>query len=1815
MPDYGLVDPTDYDTPSASTFDSSSLSAKYVDAAARHTQPQGYGVMSTLLGDIAAAPIDLADTVLSSIPGMKSAFGIERGDLNQKMLDLIDKPGVTNFYRENKGGIEVASAVFGIIGAEMATGGLISAAAPFVATMRGASFAKKALRLDDAYKAALANVSKVDMGLAASGKMGAAQYTEALSVLPSFVNPTAAGIVEGTVPSMFTRAATASKARFLGSAKGAARAGATEAMMAVGLNQNSFLYSEDESTNILFGAIGIGAGAGFGLLGANYAMRKFVNSDSMQRVYANALDNTGLESALLDGGKVADALKSGVYEGSYLGSLKGSTFDKVTAHMVEAGAKGKEGVDPSMVSRIAAQRTNLAMEEAQKATISGIPHVSGTGFSMNAPGYGNHFRQILVNDPSAMTQAELVGGAGNGLSISKIVADYTEATTGRLQKIQETMADPKRWGRLKPQDQVNMQTELKQLRLMDKLTPVPYIDGEATTLAHAQSFENWIEPEIRSKTDGGISTWEAVHKDSKKAMDVGLDSDLSIYLPNGKTINDADHFDMLNLYRSAQQAIKETLQTPGGALKLPENPNWFQLDMAEQILSKSKGTARVQFPGTMTRETAAVESFAQKVDALAAATRTDDPTDIAKLRVRYNLPRLSAYEVGVMGSAEHPLDMIVRGAIAKGGGDAVRGMGYAELLGGITDAAKINGLAVSQGKQAKSLIGNTFDFLSDFEGKPTNPLVVMKRPFTPNSWTPDDLAERLAIRKVHTLGALTSPSADELTRTLVGNAVGSPDFVVASRVSGLADVQMQASLPGMGNLAPNSSTRNFTDSFTTTEHKFRDTPVMQAVTRLREQNERVAQNYMRQVFETNMGPILPKLNGPRNAESKLLLDQFHSHAQGWQLAEEAVEVTLPSGKKAFQFELADTVANQDRFKQQFGREMVAGESLLSPNGTPMVLDEIGMEAQRAFNRITEERRIQQNVLSSALGLPEKRAANWYVPAPNVEGKIVGHTYDALNRIVPGGTVIANTQEQFAREVARLSDAKLTPNSPLLREGHIFRSQDEVKEFATAMDRAQQEMVNPGRTFVAPSKQNYGGSAGATLNPDAFADSMKTMRDGFLQHGREIQELLLKDQINAAKMRSTISEGAKLGNQSATQAQKAKGIFDYYVQEATGASPLNSERSWFGRKYNELESSANAFLRERAPAFGAASTATQQRANQVFAQVRDYFKVANPYTLDAEAKVEFEKMATRLGEHMPFKSAAEKLFAERGGSLPPTLAGITGDINRFEATWMLRMLEPVQAVMNLGGMINAAPAVVRHLSMRPAETVEEYALRVGHNATVFNTPEGKSFGVMDMGKLMYQGFKRGWSREAHVDYDFMAQNGFLDFQMAEFKKAFNAADSDKGAIKRFLTGDPSKSELSSGYGKGLVGWLSVLTDKSEEFSRSWGHMMGLGLAESLGIEGRMAQHSFAHDIANKMIANYSPANRPEVFQGAIGAPIGLFQSYIWNYYQRLFRYAETGDLASIGAQYATQAGLFGLKTVPGFSEMNDLMFAGHDGKTSPYESIVGRFGQQAGDVLMAGTIGNIPTLFGGDAIDLTSRGDTTFRTPVFNMPAVFSTGKKIFDGIGAAASAVMGNNPDLTMNQLAEIASNTIPNRPIAGMIEQFMANQNDTDPTGQLISHSQSLMEGAYRVMGTRSVRQSRDLEAFYANKSAQEIQSSKMETLRNRTRELIRGNGNLMDGLPDLYEGYVESGGDPRKFKQWQKAQFEAATTTRSQRQLADALKSTNPIYETRIDTLLNAGVTLPEEDTVDEQAFQLPPDTMDGPTPTNQASDDMGLMYGVTE
>jgi len=1791
----------------------SNASLTDIQRVSQMTQRHDYGILATIGGDAVGGLADLVDTVGSSIPFVSKGLGIQRGDFNQYALRALDSPGLSTFYNENRGGIEAGSGVIGTIAAEFVGRKFTKPGGLLMGALKTLPYARRIATLDAEYTSAMQIVRLADKELATRGAMGIEQYIGRVGV--------EGGGFQGllTATGGTTRSALTRSANFLGFAKGVKSAAVTEAVMATTLNQNGFLYDDDMSHNIMWMGLGLGVGGAFEKIATGYSIRKYVNSDEIRRTFADALDPDKTEEARLLWRKNAPSFldKKAMEEMGDIGHLGGGFTDYVTNLLVGARtlnktelgtAESAQGLQLSR-SQLATQNLQLAREEIQKVTTKGISTNGFTRFGNGSRGYMNHVDQLMHNDPGAFLGIEQLGGVPEESTVVGIHQAHVDRVDAVIQDLQARALDAqeaiKSGAKIaKKFDFDANDAMIRRFTFEKNLTPVFFIDGEKATLTDARTLDNWVEPNIKSTaTDEETTLFEAFAKDGK-SHGVGVDTNLNLHLPNNKPIAEADHFDMLRAYRVGQRVIQNLKNNKEAVISLPKGANYFQLDMAEQLLRESDGKVQVIWPEAMTRESAQVESFAQKAEILRSQDRLlqmksilaskkeldfDPALEASKLRVRLNLPKLTAYERGVLGESDHPVVQLLRGVSGMEPKD-MRSLTKQDLMIGAAQTKRIGDFAPTAANDFDDLMGNSFRYMLDESGQPTRPLIGYQRSLQPFDWIPDNLADRLATRKLFTVQKMMEPLqtkqgvTETFTNSLSKALMQSPDYDIAARTHELMDPQVQGSVLGTANQTPFGAAAKAVKS---RDWIGRDNPTLLAASRVQE----LAQRLTRDFFQREAAPLQQVagiLNSPRSAATKMLLNQFIAHRPGWDIVmdgrkaieDNLAQVALPGGKTGYKFILQRTEQNMSRWKTMFGQEMPEGAIMPTPAGTDIVLDQTGLDFMKAFNSMTDSIRLNKNQLLKANGLNQIDHLPFYVPPTNIDGKFIGFTFDAENKIVPGMTVIATTQEQFAKEQAKV----LAMIADQKKSGYRFMTRDQVQRFSNIWDRAQMDMIDPGTTAIQPGKRGTGGLSSITIDPQGVEGILSTLRSQYFNHANDIVTTMFKDQVRSAEARSAVASDVTRNRAGFYRDQQFRSIHDMYLENLLGKSPLNSSGSLVGRFYNQIEGTIDSFLASGAPS-----------VSKVWHATNNWIDKIKPWDSSGVAKRDFESLTHALGEYMPFKSAAEYLEHQGAGQMPPKLKDIMGATNRFTAATMLRMFEPAMAVMNMAGMVNAMPSVIRHLVQKEGETAADYAARVGHIATIFPEagPAGTSIGVLDMAKLMTRGFKRAWSKESHADFDYMRSMGFLTQEVAEFQKQFGAIET-KADWERFMFGSPGAKVGRFGQDgaflgdKGLVGWTSILTDKSEDFSRSWGHMAGLELADMLGIEGREARNTFAHDMANKMIANYNPANRPEVFQGAVGAPLGLFQSFIMNYYQRLFRYVETKDYHALATQYAMQGGLFGVTTLPGWAEASKFFFSHSQGQMDANDSIREKFGQSAGDLLAAGTISNVPKLFGLPGIDLYSRGDTAVRLPGFNLPPGISVATKVISGVAeglrATWGAITGSNPAFTGTQLAEIASNTIPNRPIAGLIEQLLAHGDDTDKYGQIVSDTKSMAEGVYRVMGVRSMRQSKELEAFYSNRNAMELKASQDDLLRTATRAAIRAGHT--EALPGIMQTYIEQGGDPRYFRKWLKSNYEAATESRGERQLQQTLHSKQMGYVAR---LLDAGVDIKGDDTTTSYADAL--------------------------
>ena len=1776
-----------------------------------------YGFFSKAAAVIGGAVPDLVDQVSSSV-GLT-----DRGEINDAALNAIGSPGLRNFYDGNKGAIEVGSGVASLIGSHYAAKAFLN---PAGAAMRFAAktpYVKGLAALERRAVGKMEIAKAAQLAAAKEGAIGFEQYTGNVAL-------TRLGVTSETSLSKARNAAI-----FAGVKKGFAQNLAMEGILLATANTNSMIMSNDMSENLLWAAGGLSVGGLLDTVTTKYAFRKFANDDIIKRAGAKAYDPYETESARLHAMQKAEGVTgdmstfgfgSGIYTDAVV-SLKLSVQEGRNPEKLEGGIRNKLF---GRRQRLATQQDKDVRNFMQKTTTSGINGVGGTSFSMTEQGFGNHLDHMSHKDPTAMMGMEEVGRPGPGQSLEAIAPRRDAAINAEFEKVYDALTnggipytakikDPKtgrifekkKYRPFRGSEEQQFIDRAKRARFMTTHVEVRGVDGEWVSPQVGDMFSDFIEPDIFKNTSGGLDVWEAGNRPAGKGL--AITGDLNLLLPKARTINTLGLHDSVAMYRIANQVIESKVAQGANrtALVIPKKANWFQLDMAERMIQRAGDENAVRFVDGFDRESAMVESFRQKAAALRDGKVVDlsDPDAVMAARYRFNLPRLTAAEQNLYDTAEHPIEVLLRGM----GDKPDMPLSYQELLHGIEQARGVAGMVSDAKTHGDKTLGNMFQFGLDDKGHAMQQFVAWKRPLIQDSFMKDNLAERLAMGKAFQRQVLTGQEAGEFTSSLTRGILSDEDFVTSAQVDGLQDIQLMPATPGLGMAAPQTNVGRLLNDLSSKEWTARDQKELLSLNRVQRKAARAAEANYRNKAQHFMGDVLDRLVGPRNGSSLMMAQTFASARRGgWELkttldraSGRRIPVTKPTtladGRKVKQYVLDETsLTNQQQFQKVYGRPLAKDQVMLTGRGAPVVLDDLGEEFFTRFQAMAAQDLLKENnTFLKAAGLGDIAESPMFVPPPSTKGKYVAYTLDSNNKPVRYGTIIADTPQDFAKQKAILES---DPDSPLLQPGHQLFTEDDVRNFLDITDQAQMNWIQPGTIAAMPGKKSTGVLTNLDTNLDIIGEMVDWARDRYLDLGRQTVKTIYKDAEMAVRQRAAIARESKLGKGGRQEAAQ-QSIYDIWLGTLNGTKTIDQSGSIVGSVARPIVEAMDPFVK------GASA-----KTHQVTRAALDYIKRFDFRKNSSQTSIQqFNKLRDELGPYMPFKSAAQ--FAEKqfGTPLPADMARLANLSSQFESAMRLRLLESMHAVMNMAGVVAAMPAVIRFAQKLPGELDADWAARTGHFTQQFALKNGEQVGVFDMAKLMQQTLKSAWNIKSHPEWDYMMSRGFVTQEVAELQKQMGVLDT-RGGLKKFFSGDNTitnpKNKAEWLKQKGAVGFLSVLSDKSEDLSRAWSHMSGLKLADVQGIVGQEARHSFAHDFANKVIANYDPANRPAIFQGALGVPLGLFQSFQWAYYQRMFRYLETGSHRALATQYATQSALFGITGVPGFQQINELFFANSDGENSPYDAIAKRFGPSAGDALMAGTLSNLPRLAnllpgveGVDGINLYSRGDVSARLPgiplIGQAPPIVDTIKRVVSAFSDGVSA-FSLSSGIKGQRLAEITSNMLTNRPMAGFIESFMAGGYDTDRYGQVVAESKGFMENAARVIGVRGLQDSKDITAFYATKAANEIQAANMASLNKRARSAIRAGD--AESLPGFFEEYVAKGGDPARFNSWMKRNMQTALKTRSERMLETMSK--NPIHAQKMQRLIESGVSVSdlEDEELNPPMFDATnPDGPSAPVPSD--------------
>lgn len=1163
--------------------------------------------------------------------------------------------------------------------------------------------------------------------------------------------------------------------------------------------------------------------------------------------------------------------------------------------------------------------------------------------------------------------------------------------------------------------------------------------------------------------------------------------------------------DQLNAFRAMRETIDYRVRH-ASVFILPKSPTWLQMDYALELARRGGQVDLVSQSPFKTLHDVQVASLQKKGAVLGNRSAITDLD-----RIRYNLPLATSFE-----------------RVVDPNGDSLKAIFIAAQRAGVTSDDLIQArrtgqqlLELSENQRTKDrLDGDIFNFQyssrAGHEGEYLRPVLGFFSDNAAPQWSKFSLAESVAEVKAFRFHELTGPNAGRMTTQLTQETYASPLLRDAQNIAGLADNQVT----GTGNRV--SETMR---TMVTAEMAARDNKSILAAQRLRHLINQQADHYLGETLKREMGDVVNRVNSAANTPSRQLVNQFLSNRAGWELEDTPILTTNRNGGDFWVFPLKQDSEQNARL---LGHAVGPDDYMLNlRTGEPIALDDLGLEFMNRFNNMTSSYLMDKNALRRAMGIRELHHQNWYTPPPNTRGKYFGFTFDANNDVVFGGGIVADTAEEFQRLV-RAHEAQLPP-------GQRFISHENVEAFGDLWDRAGMDWIDPGANMTR-SAHNRGTLSSSTVNQRAVEDAMEWIRRTNQSVADDTVRVIFDGPLSVVNARKAVAE--KGGN------PLSRSIWDHYEEALMGRMAGRSEKSPTGRLATKLDETIDGAL-----------AAAWPYARGGWRHVRDLFQRVgfrgNPTGRN------FQELTDELAEFMPYRDAMD--YAEQTHKLspPPEIRKIADKLNKFSAAMLLRWLEFPMAAMNMIGVVTNLPSILQASGVRTLPRISR---------------QGSNLQFLDTYKIMAQGFKDMLSRKSHQDWQYMKRNGDTTQSVLELNTTMGLVDS-RSAFGRILLGDPRAPLNAKGEktvkGMGIDGVISLATDTTEEWSRTWAHFVGLRLADASGIIGREARHNFAREIANQTIANYNPLNRPELFHSAFGSLYGLFASYMMQYNMRLFRWMETGQFAALGRQMATQASMFGLGSVPGFGAIQALAGGAVSGDPStgdtPIDHIYERFGPAAGSAVAHGGIAAIAQLFGASynaGPALYTRGDANLRGPSMNMSQMFAgfgVVKSVAEGIMDMAEHTLSDNTVGSQQRIAEILARNMPNRAIKGAITVLMAGGKDVDKSGQVMAETRSGLESAYRILGTRSVRQQGEIEAYYLNNKAMDMDAARLAKLRLSTRALIRQGD--YDRLPEIFTKYLDSGGKPWNFQQWIKSQVQESQDSRGQRQLLKAMRT--PGYE----------------------------------------------------
>ena len=1085
---------------------------------------------------------------------------------------------------------------------------------------------------------------------------------------------------------------------------------------------------------------------------------------------------------------------------------------------------------------------------------------------------------------------------------------------------------------------------------------------------------------------------------------------------------------------------------------------------------------------------------------LKSPIKTRKPYTYHDMQVMLNLP-------GTTNGAHHPLLDLFQSFRVQGDTElpaAIRNMEHLRMA--VQEQAFFPELQVYV-KNVDTLRGGMIRHARKAD-MPRKPSMLIKRPFDPEMQGRDQFVTELQNLRAQVMQDFNL--SEKFGADIVGRT-----FRVLQGEDEIAKVARQVDQLGEGG-------QRGTGAVASQEFAAGENPAILAMKHLEGVTDREVREYIGKIFQ-QYEPVWQTLRKPGNAGHLESANFFvHARRQAWDLEEAAIPATNEAGEAIYQFKLRDTKDNRRRWLDRFGSEMPDDAMMPAPTRSkdyvPVSLSEAAYGAAVAFRDLGAKVLDNTNHIRRLNGQGAVRRKEWWVPPKNFAKEEVVHLVDGAGnyRATIDGRTLSDARAKAMQSIE---------NSP---DDMFIVEPKDLQRYLSLQDEAFEKMVD----FRDPLAQT--GRARGRQVSEVVETGEHVLNDAVQSFNRAFESIIRR--TRATYFENEVLYAKKLYNAAGPEsAKKGQSIWQQYLASIYGNQTLNPN-DLIGRAYYTAESVYDDIVNSLWDRLFRQGTVPVQRD--------EVGRIIDAPVVNPRDEKRFKEIQKTLGEFNPFSSTTDYMERAFKVSPPVNMKKHMAAINNITTLITLRAFEVGHSILTVASLAATTPAVTKALQPNDIQKASEKGMAAWR-------AENMAYGTaVDPTTVVYSPVRAAantmhwiWSKEARSVMDRASARGYFNQNVAESMRALT---------------DPGKNYYQNLIDK-YAEIVSFLTDRTERFSRAFSfmHFYKFG-KDKLKIADENLLFAFAHRQANENIGNYAPNNRPRMFQGAVGMPLGLFQTFVWNYYQRLFKYVENSQHRALGWQYFAQAAVFGASTVPGYREFTDFFASNYDGTANPAEALERRFGTETAEWFLYGTLSNLPKLLGADdGVALYTRGDVNVRRP----PTIFTPQdtpgwQVVSNGLqGMGKTIDMFREQGFSAQRIAEIMSVYSTNRTVKGLTQIGLGYA--VDRRGQLIEDdTREGMALAARLAGMRTLKEGRKIEAHGRMRNTQFSQRQRMLRLRDNLRSNIRG-GNLDEAtINDMVANYIRYGGRPENIPQFLGEQFMASKVDKT---LLELLKIVN--------------------------------------------------------